>query len=51
MYVVRVVRIIASVALAVITFAEFGLVVTGIIAAVLLAANLLLVRWRRAHSA
>jgi 4-amino-4-deoxy-L-arabinose transferase-like glycosyltransferase len=43
-------RIIASVVLATLTFEEFGLPTVGIVAAILLAANLALIHWRRIHT-
>lgn len=46
---VRVIRVIGAVAFAMWTFTEFGIAVVGIIAAVLLVANIAAIRWRRAH--
>ena len=43
-------RVIASVVLATLAFEEFGLLVVGILATILLAANFALVRWRRIHT-
>lgn len=45
----RIVRVIGAVAFATWTFTEFGLAVVGVIAAVLLVANVAAIRWRRAR--
>jgi hypothetical protein len=49
--VLRVTRVIGAVTFATFTYRQFGLAVTGIIAAVLLAANLVAIRWRRGNAA
>jgi len=49
--VLRVSRVIGGVAFATFTYSEFGIAVTGVIAAVLLAVNLVAIRRRRARAA